>query len=96
MKEKQNGLKGLVIIGVLLSALIFAYFDPCAWTEVELSTESLIYGNPDINRLIIDDLPTSIVSSGSQSVGYGLGLDFFLPLFLFQKLPYKRAFALRC
>ncbi len=96
MIEKQKGFKTFVIIGVLLSALVSTYFDPCAWTEVELSSESLIYENVDTERLIIDDLFISIVSPGFQSVSHGLELNFFLPFFLFQKPPYKKVFALRC
>ncbi len=96
MNEKQNGFKTLVIIGVLLSAFVSAYFDSYAWTKVELCLENLIYENIDTDRLNMDGLSKLIASSSSQSVGRGSGLNFFLPFFLFQIPPYKKAFVLRC
>ena len=96
MDKKQNGFKTLVIIAVLLSAFASAYFDSYAWTEVELCSENLIYGNLDTDRLNVDGLSKSIASSSSQSVSRGLGLNFFLPFFLFQIPPYKETFTLRC
>ena len=96
MDKKQNGFKTLVIIGVLLSAFVSAYFDSYAWTEVELCSENLIYGNLDTDRLNMDGLSKSIARSSSQSVSRGLGLNFFLPFFLFKIPPSKKAFALRC
>lgn len=96
MNEKQNGFRTFLIIGVLLSAFVSTYFDPCAWTEAELFSEDLIYQYLDTDRLNIDDNSNSIASLGSQSVSNILGLSFFLPFFLFQIPPYKKAFALRC
>ena len=96
MHEKQNEFKTLVIIGVLLSAFVSPYFDAYAWTEVELCSENLIYGNLDIDRLDMAGLSKLIASSSFHSVSPGLGLNFFLPFFLFQIPPYKKAFALRC
>jgi hypothetical protein len=96
MDKKQNGFKALVIIGILLSAFVSAYFHSCTWTEVELCSENLIYGNLDTDRLNMDGLSKSIASSSSQSVSRGLGLNFSLPFFLFQIPPYKKVSALRC
>jgi len=96
MDEKQNGFKTIVIIGVLLSAFVSAYFDSYAWTEVELCSENLIYGILDTDCLNMDGLSKSIASSSSQSAGRSSGLNFFLLFFLFQIPPYKKAFVLRC
>jgi len=93
--QKVNGFKTFVITGILLSALVSSYFGSHALTK-EFPLESLTYESFDTERLIIDDLSISIVSPGSQSISQGLELDFFLPFFLFQKPPYKKAFALRC
>jgi len=96
MDEKQNGFKALIIIGVLLSAFVSAYLDSYAWTEVELCLENLIYENIDTDRLNMDGLSKLIASPSSQSIGRGSGLSLFLPFFLFQIPPYKKAFVLRC
>jgi hypothetical protein len=96
MAEKQNGFKVLVIIGVLLSAFLSAYFDSYAWTVVELPSENLIYGNLDTDRPNTECLSKLIAGLSSQSVCRVLGLNFLLPFFLFQIPPYKKAFALRC
>jgi hypothetical protein len=96
MDKKQNGFKSLVIIGVLLSTFVSAYFYSYTWTEVELCSENLIYGNLNTDRLNMDGFSKSIASSSSQSVIRGLGLNFFLPFFLFQIPPYKKAIGLRC
>lgn len=101
-ERKASGFEVFVIIVVLLSALVFTAFDSYAWNEVELSSESLIYENlytdllNDTDLLNIDDHPKSMASLGSQSVSNVLVLNFSFPLFLFQILPYNKAFALRC
>ena len=95
MGDKQNGVKILVIIGVVLSAFLSAYFGSHAWTEAEFCSENLICRNLDTDRPNMDGLK-SIASPNSQPVSRGLGHLFFLPFFLFQIPPYKKAFALRC
>jgi hypothetical protein len=96
MDEKQNGFKICIVIGVLLAAFVSTYIDPCTWTEVTFSSEALFYQDLDTDRLSIDDHSKSIAGIESQSIRNVLGFNFFLPFFLFQIPPYKKAFALRC